>query len=398
MLKVFRDNLKYLAWILWIVIAVFVLFVFVDFGGGLSPDQRVSTAAATVGKDTVSFREFERRYRDLERQAQQQFGETFNTELGRQLGLPQRALEDLVARKIMVAEARRSGFAVSDEELRDAILQYPAFLDEQGRFIGDDVYTRFLRSFRYDVAEFEEEVRNDLLLQKLNSAMATTIFISASDVETAYRDQAERAKIRFVEQPSASLLEQVNISQDELEAFFDAHRNDYLLGEQRIVSYLTADPNRIRGQLSVEDDDLRTYYRDNREEFTRQEQVRARHILLFADTERTPEQAEAELRGVRDRMAAGEDFAALASELSEDEASGQRGGDLGYFGRGRMNPAFEQAAFAAAPGEVVGPIRTARQPYRCSFDPGPGSPSRGPAGFRRGPRSHPESAPQPAEP
>ena len=87
-------------------------------------------------------------------------------------------------------------------------------------------------------------------------------------------------------------------------------------------------------------------YRGRIDEYNRPEEIRVRHILLAGeDTEARAEKA-------LQRAGAGEDFAALARELSEDAATKEEGGDLGFFPRGRMLPPFEDAAFALQPGEL----------------------------------------------
>jgi hypothetical protein len=88
------------------------------------------------------------------------------------------------------------------------------------------------------------------------------------------------------------------------------------------------------------------------------EEVRARHILLRVDEERSAEQAREQLAAIRARLASGEDFASIAAEVSDDPGSAAQGGDLGFFGRGQMVPEFEEAAFSAQPGELVGPVET----------------------------------------
>jgi hypothetical protein len=107
MLKMFRDNLKYLSWIIWVVIAVFILFVFVDFGsiqlGGTAPTD----AAASVGDQAVTYGEFERTYRQTEDYYRQTLGDQFNRELAQQMGLPLQVLDQLVAEKIVLGEADR---------------------------------------------------------------------------------------------------------------------------------------------------------------------------------------------------------------------------------------------------------------------------------------------------
>ena len=140
MLKVFRDNLKHLKWILVLVVLVFVFFIWADFGTGLN-DQNAGgrpSVAAYVGDQEVSLAEFERSYRNLESFYGQIYGDRMTPELAKQMGLPLQALNQAVSQKILLTEAKDMGLSVSDDELRDRILQEEIFKDEQGRFVGEE--------------------------------------------------------------------------------------------------------------------------------------------------------------------------------------------------------------------------------------------------------------------
>lgn len=109
------------------------------------------------------------------------------------------------------------------------------------------------------------------------------------------------------------------------------------------------------------DKDFETYYKSRQEEFKIPEQVKARHILVRleknaseADQKKAREKAEDILK----KLKAGEDFAKLAAELSDDPGSKAKGGDLGLFSRGRMVPEFEKAAFSMKPGELSEPVKS----------------------------------------
>lgn len=357
MLKVFRDNLKYLSWVLWVVIAVFVLFVFVDFGGVSSGLRGAAgDAAATVGGESVTYDQVRREYRDLENYYRQTFGEAFTPELAQQFGVGRQALERVVNRVVMLGEARRLGLAVGEGELRAEI--HELFADEEGRFVGAEEYRDRLRRGGFTPQRFEAALRQDLLLAKLNRILAETVHVADAEVEQAYRSEIERAAVRFVQQPSAGLGADYAPAREELAAHLEAHRADFRLPEQRRVAYLLVDTARLREQVTVGDDEVRAYYDQHGDEFTQDEQVEARHILLRVGEDRTAEQARQELAAIRARIEGGEAFAAIATAVSEDPGSAARGGGLGSFGRGRMTPEFEQAAFAAPVGELVGPIET----------------------------------------
>jgi peptidyl-prolyl cis-trans isomerase D len=356
MLKVLRENVKYLSWILWVIIALFVLFVFVDFGSVAGTKDNRSWAAK-VGSTTISKNEFERAYFTMENRYRSQLGDQYTPEMAKQMQLPMQALNKLITDKIMLREAERIGLRVSDAEVRDAILAAPDFHDDQGRFIGQQAYIQLLQRNRLSVAGFEQELRDDLLKQKLISALRADLYISDAEVEKAYRDQVERAKIRYVEVPF-SRFAGVTVPSNEIAAYFQQHRQDYRLPEQRESPYLLVEASRLLDQVKVPDADLQAYYQAHQDEWKQDEQVRASHILLLVNDKRGDAEARQQMAAIKRRIEQGEDFGAVAREVSEDPASKANGGDLGFFARGRNVKELEDAAFSSPPGKLVGPIKT----------------------------------------
>ncbi|MEO8503000.1 MAG: peptidyl-prolyl cis-trans isomerase [Acidobacteriota bacterium] len=359
MLKIIRTNLQYLRWILWLVVAIFILYIFADFGGGLSGMGRGSTYAAKVGDQTVSMAEFKAANQQLEQQYRQIYGEQFNADTAKQMRLPVQALDRVIAQKILLAEARKMGLATSDQELRHSILSMAAFKDESGAFIGDQAYHDLLVSNERNPEIFEREMRDQLTIEKLTQALQETVRIADVDVEKAYREQSDKAKIRFMVL-AATRFQPVGApaTAEQAKAYFEAHKESFRLPEQRIVDYVLVDGQKTMATTVVSDADAKAYYDQNTAEFAQEEQVRARHILLQVNDKRTEAQAMSQAQALLARLKKGEDFGKLAAEASEDPGSKTRGGDLGFFGRGRMIKEFEEAAFAAQPGEVVGPVKT----------------------------------------
>lgn len=360
MLKVFRDNLKHLKWVLWMVVIVFVAFIFFDFGTGLGggPGSGGPNVAAYVGDEEVTVDEFERQYRNLEGMYRQVYGERFTPELARQMGLPLQALNQAVSQEILLEEARAMGLAATDEEVRDRILQDPSFKDEQGRFIGEERYRQLLRGARYgSPSMFEQEIREQITVQKLMDILEANLYVSDKEVEQAYRDQVERARIRYIQLPRTRFLQNTAVPPAEVQAWFEKHKQEYRLPEQREAAYLLVDPAQLASQVKIDEKRLRDYYEQNQQEFERPEQVHARHVLI-----KTEGRSEAEalklINDIKARLAKGESFEAVARQSSEEPAAKTTGGDLGWFGRGQMVPAFEQAVFAGQKGTLVGPLKT----------------------------------------
>jgi peptidyl-prolyl cis-trans isomerase D len=349
MLQVLRDSMKYLAWILWAVIGVFVLYVFVDFGSGVNPGNAPVRAAATVGDEEITYREYEREYRRLEDQFRQQLGGQLTPELAEQLRLPMQALNRLINRKVLLGEAERLDLEVSDKELRAYIVSLPTFQDADGKFAGAEAYERAVRGLGFTPDGFEQEIRQQLLLQRVLGAFERSVVVSAGEVDERYRQQVEKAKLRYVALPFGALASDLQTTDAELQKWFEAHRDQYQMPETRVADYLLIDPRRLQETLQIPEAELRAHYDQNEQEFTEQEQIRARHILVDTDEQ---------VAEAKRRLAAGEDFGAVAAAMSKEPQAAQSRGDLGWFGRGRMVAPFEQAAFGAPVGEVVGPVET----------------------------------------
>src|SRR4029077_12379037 len=164
MLKVFRDNLKNLAWILWVIIALFVLALAADFGARAG-GRGAENAVARVGGETISRQEFQRAYQNMTNVYRQIYGDQLSPDIEKQMY--RQTLTQTVVQKIQTLEARRLGLNVSDAGLRDHTLSFPTFKDERGRCIGEAAYTRLIQEGPHTaLPDFEKELRDQLLLKK----------------------------------------------------------------------------------------------------------------------------------------------------------------------------------------------------------------------------------------
>ncbi len=360
-LKYLRDNLRHLKFILWGVVVVFVLLVFVDWGSGRSGGRGGGTAAVRVGDRAVSETEFISELRRMNDRFQQQFGDQWN-QLRGQVDLAGQTVAYFIDRELHLAEAKDAGLVVSDDELREAILQTQLFQAEDGSFVGQDRYERIIRSyFQMGPQEFESRFEEDLLIAKLNAMVERGVFVANDEIEDDLRREREVADLGAIQIRYERFLNDVEITDDQLLAHYEANRDDYLREEQRVIRYLVVETSRLRRTLPVTDEELRAYYDEHQADFVLGEQAQARHILFRL----TPgadgsQRAEVKLRAdsVLKIAQTGADFAELAAKHSDDPGSKDNGGDLGWFGRGEMVPEFEAAVFNAKPGEILGPVES----------------------------------------
>ena len=363
MLKAFRENFKHLKWVLWLVIGVFVIFVFVDWGMGTTRGTAEQDVAARVGSFRISTAEFQREYRDSEDRYKQIYGKNFTPELAKAMRLPEQVIQGLVDRHFFKEEAARLGITVNDDEVMARVLKMK---DNQGRpifvkdgvFVGEATYRRMLAGASLTPADFEDQTRNQALLEKLNRFFTESTFVTDEEAEADFASRTVKAKVSYVLLPSARSAAPA-IADAEAEAYFKANQASYTLPEKRKAAYLLVDSTKIRSSINVTDADVAAEYNANLDQFKKKEEVHARHILYKSDA--TPAQdaaAKAKAESAIKRVKAGADFETVAKAESDDPGSKASGGDLGSFDRGRMVKEFEDAAFGAAPSAIVGPVKT----------------------------------------
>jgi peptidyl-prolyl cis-trans isomerase D len=352
MIKFFREEKKYFIWSLWAVIAVFVLYVFLDFGRTGGGSGSVGDFAAVIGDRTISKKEFFDEYRARERQYSQMFKGGLSPELRRNMNLPKQVLSELVDRALLRKEADRMGLTVSDEELGRHIVSDPNF-QQNGVFIGEQRYRAILEANGYTTIQYETMVRDGLLLQRLNRLLERSISLTDQVLEEEFRRRNDKATVEFVFVPTAAEEGMVAPTPQEVQAAYDATREDYRAGERRQVKYLLVDLGKIRATMNVTDADARADYDQHASDHMAGEQVHARHILVKAPEGGDRTAARAKAQGILAQAQGGADFAKLAKEFSEDAGSAVNGGDLGFFSRGQMVGPFDEAAFSGEPGKVV---------------------------------------------
>lgn len=362
MLNVFRDNLRHLKWVLWVVAFSMVLYLgafFIDDPGAV-PDSPEAWAVK-VGDHTVSTQEFldeARRRDDFYRRL---LGGQYD-QMRASLRLGSQVAESLVDRQIMLVEAKALGMTAGKDELSKRILEDPSFKDASGNFIGRDRYVELLnQNWNGGVAGYEAALRDEIAIQKWIDLVTEPAQVGDPELEKAYRDRNERAAFDYLFFPLAEQKVGTDVSDAEGRAYWTANPDRFRRAEGRKVKLLVVDRQAQASKATVTDADVRKYYDDNLSQFSRPEQRRASHVLFRVEPNAKPD----DRRSVRDlaesvlkRAQAGEDFAALARAMSQDPGSASNGGDLGWFGRGDMVPAFDQAAFSTAPGQFAPVVET----------------------------------------
>src|SRR5437762_1443932 len=331
--------------------ALFILWM----GGGIGGERRQDVAV--VYGEAISRPDLEQAKEALTKQYEQLL--RGRADLLRGLNLSGQALDQLIEQALLRHEAARLGVAVSTTDIDDTVKRLPRF-QQNGRF-DRSLLEAYLRDERVP-GEFEDAIRQELLKQRLEALVTDGVGVSDGELEERYRFDHERANLAFVRSAAADLAATITLSDEELQKYLDEHADSYRVPARVRARYVAYRPADFLSQVEVKDDDVAEYYALHKEDkFTEPEQVRARHILVKVAADAGADAKAAARKQAEELLAkvkAGADFAALAKETSQHPGSAANGGDLGLFTRGRMTPAFEEAAFALQGGGLSDVVET----------------------------------------
>ncbi|RMF72574.1 MAG: hypothetical protein D6738_10900 [Acidobacteria bacterium] len=362
MLNLFRENLRHFKWILWVVAGTFVVF-FGTAWYAVDPNRSGGDWVALVNDEPISTNAWRAVAENLEREMRQLYGQRW-AQFREQANVPRMAVERLITQRLVLQDARRMGLRVTDAELAHTIAALPAF-QREGRFVGREEYEQAIRrgllGTTRDPVTFEESLRDDLLLQKWQQILTAGIPVTPEEIEREYRRRHERVTFEYVALPLEQLASGITPTEEELAAYYEAHRDRWAVDEARRALYVLIDDTAVAERIEISDDEIARYYEENKALFTRPEERRARQVLIRVLPDAPASEVEAareRARRIAERIRAGEDFAAIARAESDDEISAPNGGDLGFFPRGRMVPQFDEVVFSLEPGIVSDPFRT----------------------------------------
>ena len=361
MLGIIRQKQKsfFVQIVFWVIIATFVGTIFLVWGKGDDATSSSDDFAAKINGNPISMTDYQRSYENIYRMYQNLYGEAFTPQIESTLNLRKVALDSLIDQMLLLQEAERLKLKVSKQEIVAAIAAIPSF-QSNGAF-NRDLYVQVLRAQRLTPDQFEKMQEQELLVEKARQSMEGGAVASDADIDTEYKERNEKVNLALLRIDPVFFEGRVKVDPAGLESFFAERKDTFRLPETAKISYLFVDSKPFAANAELNDADLEKYYQRYIERFEVPEQVRAAHLLI-----RVPQGATAAIQAekraliekLREQVLQGEDFAALARIHSDDTGSGAQGGDLGFFARGMMVPAFERAAFSLNVGAISEVVTT----------------------------------------
>ena len=370
MLSVIREHAD--SWlikaILWMIILAFVGTIFYSWGmGGASGSG--GGVIATVHGEKIYTSEYERTFNNLVNFYRQQFKNQFSDEMIKKLDLKTQALEALVQKKLLLQEAQKQNLRISDAELISHIQGLEVFQNEKK--FNEESYRNYLQFQRVTPGEFEDNQRENLILNKLEKLFGTSAKVSQTEIRETFITEEEKAKLDYVRFNSDHFQVEKTFSEQELNDFFQANKKQFEVPPQIQVEYIKIEPKAYFENITPRDEDIQDYYQAKIADFRVKKMYRASHILIHIDSSKiegaasseekqklAQDKAKSRATDLLGKIKAGADFGEVAKKHSDDPGSGSQEGSLGEFPKGTMVSPFESALEKLAIGEISEPVLT----------------------------------------
>lgn len=318
---------------------------------GIPADFTSSTYAAKVNGEEVSLAAFENSYRQQLTRLSESGTELPDEFRGR---VREGVLNRLIGEVLIDQYLNRAGYRVSDELVMRIIRDEPEF-QVDGEFSRERYYT-WVTERGQTPASFERLQRNQLRQSQLQRGVAGTAFVTPAEFRRFLNLTSEERTIELATFDVDTIADTIEVDDEAVRNYYEERPDQFRSQESVDFRYVELRRDRLRQQVEITEEELRSYYEDVSDRYLRDAERRARHILIqFGEDEAA---AREQATALAERARAGEPFADLARQHSDDGGTAEQGGDLGMQPQSQLEPALANAIFAMNAGEVRGPIRS----------------------------------------
>jgi len=338
---------------------VVIIIVFVAFYGSNKMGDRGTSEVAMINGEPISKREFAVEYqRAVERYREMLKGQ-LTEEMIKGLNLKGNIIEGLVQKKLVLQEARNLGLSATDDDIANQLAKAPEF-QVAGRF-NKERYLQVLQANRLQPAQFEEDQRDQITLQRLYSIIMDSIQVSDAEVRERYRLDQEKIDLQYVKLSASDFVAQVKLTDEDIKKFYDRNKESFKEPLKIQVEYLTFPFEQFSANAQVSAKEIEEYYQNNQKtKFHRPREAKIRYIALpIASTAGAEEKKAvmAKAEAIVKEARRGKDFAQLAKNQSVD-ATAAKGGEVGWVVQGQMPPDVDKLIFGIGKGDVSDPVTT----------------------------------------
>lgn len=352
MLQSIHDQAQ--SWIAWVIVGLLII-PFALWGINSYFEGGNGAVVAEVNGTEIGLRDYQRSLQQQRQQLRSLMGGNYRPEMMENPEMRRAVLEAMIENDLLTQAVHADGFRIGDELLLDQIQRIEAF-QHDGRF-SSEIYEQVLAAQGMSKAFFENSMTTDLMQSQLLTGFRHASFVTPRELQETVRLQNQKRTMRLLTIPAT--LERIKdrvVDDQEIAAQYEVNAAAYEIPEQVSIDYIELSVAELMQEVPVDEAALRKLYEERKEGMVADEERQASHILIElpegAD-QSSVDAAQARMSEVQQKLVAGDSFEALAKEYSADPGSAAMGGDLGFFPRGIMVPAFDEAVFGMSIGETV---------------------------------------------
>ena len=345
MLDSFRTNMRGIA--LFIVIIIAGIFALTGTGS-LFVSGTGSEAVLTVNNESVSALRVQQVLSSEKQRILRQNEGLDPALLDDEIIRPQ-VIQQLISRKVIAQSAVEQGFGASSKAVSELILATPGF-QADGRF-DQEVFRYMIRNQGFTSATFVETVKEDLLIQQFVQGLTSTHFVTDAELANLASFTEQQRDYYYLTLPMQPIFDTVEITEQQILDHYQQTKLKYQTQEQVSVESIELSAAQLAAEQSVTKQQIQARFDQEAESINMADSLQAAHILLTDPSAET-------LAEIQAKLDSGSDFAALAKEYSDDFASADSGGDLGFTTGETFPAAFEAALAALEVGQVSAPVAT----------------------------------------
>ena len=352
MLRMLREHAT--SWMLRGIL-ILVAVTFISWGGYSLIRERKPTYAAKVNGVEIDIKDYQDAFQGTIKQYRDALGPAFSEKMIGELRLREKVLDDLISRILILQEGTKLGLTIHDEELQEAIESIPSF-QVNGQF-DPRLYERFLRLNRMSAEDFERMQRESYLLSKVvNLIKMNGGKVSEEEMLETYLFENEQINLTFLKIVPESFKGQINVNEVEIKDYYQKHQEEFRVPTSVQIQYVSFRPSDFEGKIQVSSDEIKRYYDLKKEQFKTPKKVKAREILIKVAAEDPSNKVEEKKKKADEMVEKAKktkDFGALAKQYSESNTA-SKGGDMGWVQKGAVGEPLEGILFSMKAGEVSG--------------------------------------------
>jgi peptidyl-prolyl cis-trans isomerase D len=354
MLQQIRDIVS--GWAATIIVAILII-PFAFWGINYYFDVTGDRVVASVNDREIKLSEYQRALENYRQQIRALLGDKLDPQS--QDLVKREALRMIVDNEVLAQATRDTGMRVSDAQVAGVISGLDAFRD--GERFDRGRYEQGLSRLGLTPAAFEEQLRTDMLVEQLQSAVIESSFVTDAELKEFARIQNQRRDIAYLNISAEPLISTLEISDEDVQRYYQEHPADYIDPEQVRIAYIELSIEALAREVAATEDELRAYYEQDKPRYDVEEARRISQLYIKLPADASPERVENARNKagfLMEKVRAGEPFETIAEKYSEELGADFELITLGFTPRGVMDPEIEKKVYAMQEGEISEPVQS----------------------------------------